>query len=178
VHAEIIEDPLFRQRYRFSSEGHLLRIDIWTDPGGGVLAEHVHPRLEERYQVVDGEVTFRVDGEPVHAGPGDRLVVPAGARHAFENTGTGTAHLLVEAEPAMRLRESIEDGAALGRAERFTAGGRPRTARALVEAAALAERYRDTVVLSSPPPFLQRFLFPPLARFARRDRRAADAPAR
>jgi Cupin domain len=116
--------------------------------------------------VLTGEVTFRVDGRPVVAGPGAQVVVPVGTRHSFRNTGTDTAHLEVEADPALQLRESIEEGASLARTERFTAAGRPRSLRALIEGAALARRYRDTVVLSSPPPVVQRMLFPLLARFA------------
>jgi quercetin dioxygenase-like cupin family protein len=164
--SEYIDDPLFRQCYRFSRAAEVLRVEIWTDPGGGVLAEHVHPQLEERYEVVEGEVTFNVDGEQRQAGPGERLVVAPGVRHSFQNTGTETAHLVVEADPALRLRESIEDGAALTRAESFSENGKPRSVRALVEGAALARRYRDTVVLSSPPPAVQRLLFPLLASFA------------
>jgi quercetin dioxygenase-like cupin family protein len=172
-----IEDPFFRQRYGFSRDGDVLRVEIWTDPGGGVLAEHSHPKLEERYEVLEGEVTFRLDREPRRAGPGERLVVPAGVRHSFQNTGQSIAHLVVEAEPAMQLRESIEDGVELFRTEKFTAGGKPRGLRALIEAAGLAHRYRKTVILSSPPPALQRLLFPLLARFAasNRERQAARA---
>jgi mannose-6-phosphate isomerase-like protein (cupin superfamily) len=166
MQSEFIEDPVFRQRYRFSRAGAALRIEIHTEPGGGVLADHVHPKLEERYEVLKGEVTFRVDGEPVVAGPGAKLVVAAGARHSFQNTGTETAQLAVEAEPALALRESIEGGAALARAHEFTATGKPRSLRALVEGAALAHRYRETVILSSPPPAVQRLLFPLLAKFA------------
>jgi hypothetical protein len=152
----------------------VLRVEIWTEPGGGVLAEHVHPKLEERYEVLEGEVTFRVDRKPRRAGRGERLVVPAGARHSFENTGQEIAHLVVEAEPALELRESIEHGVALARNQKFTASGKPRGLRALIEAAALAHRYRETVILSSPPPAAQRLLFPLLARFAAGNR----APAR
>ena len=170
-----IDDPLFRQRYRFSRHGEVLRVEIWTKPGGGVLAEHVHPQLEERYELVEGEVTFKVDGERQQAGPGERLVVAPGVRHSFENTGTETAHLVVEADPALQLRESIEEGAALARAESFTESGKPRSVRALVEGAALARRYRETVVLSSPPPAVQRLLFPLLARFASRNPEPAAA---
>jgi mannose-6-phosphate isomerase-like protein (cupin superfamily) len=163
---EFIDDPLFRQRYRFSRDGDVLHVEIHTEPGGGVLAEHVHPQLEERYEVVEGEVRFRVDGTPKLLGPGDRLVVPAGVRHSFQNSGDETAQLIVEAEPALRLRESIEEGAALARAEKFSPSGVPRSLRALCAAAALAQRYRETVVLTSPPPAVQRLLFPLLARFA------------
>jgi mannose-6-phosphate isomerase-like protein (cupin superfamily) len=173
MNSDFIADPVFRQRYRFRRDGDVLRIEIRTEPGGGVLADHVHPRLEERYEVLEGEVTFRVAGEPVVAAPGQKLVVPPGARHSFQNTGAETSHVEVEAEPALRLRESIEEGASLMQAERFSADGQPRSLRALIEAAALAHRYRETVILSSPPPFVQRLLFPPLARFSSR---TANAP--
>jgi mannose-6-phosphate isomerase-like protein (cupin superfamily) len=166
MNEEFVEDPLFRQRYRFGRDGDVLRVEIRTDPGGGVLADHVHPQLEERYQVLKGEVTFRVDGKPVVAGPGAKVVVTPGVRHSFQNTGTETSHLDVEAEPALQLRESIEEGASLARTEKFSATAKPRSFRALVAAAALADRYRETVVLSSPPPAVQRLLFPLLARFA------------
>ncbi len=161
------EDPLFKQRYGFSQSGDTLRVEIWTDPGGGVLAEHVHPVLEERFEILEGEITVTLDGQSKRLGPGDRAVVAPGVRHSFENTGGRPAHLVAEAEPAQNLRESIEEGARLTRTERFSEGGSPKSFRALVEAAALAERYRETVVLTSPPCMLQRVLFPPLARFAR-----------
>jgi quercetin dioxygenase-like cupin family protein len=174
---ELLNDPLFHQRYGFSREGDVLRVEIWTEPGGGVLAEHVHPKLEERYEVLEGEVTFRLDREPRRAGRGERLVVPEGVRHSFQNTGEGTAHLLVEVDPALQLRESIEDGVKLGETGMLTASGKPRGLRGLIEAAAVAHRYRETVVLSSPPRVMQRLLFPLLARFASRNREPASMPA-
>ena len=39
------------RRYRFAREDDVLRIDIWSDPGGGVLAEHFHPHAGGRYEV-------------------------------------------------------------------------------------------------------------------------------
>jgi mannose-6-phosphate isomerase-like protein (cupin superfamily) len=167
MQAKKIDDPLFKQSYGFSRHGETLRVEMWTDPGGGVRAEHIHPALEERYEVLEGEITINLDGETRRLGAGQRAVVPPGVRHSFENTGDRPAHLVAEAEPAQELRESIEDGARLARTERFSDTGQPQTVRALVEAAALAERYRETVVLTSPPRFVQRILFPPLARFAR-----------
>jgi hypothetical protein len=104
----------------------------------------------------------------VRAGAGERIVVPAGARHRFENTGAEVAQLRVEADPALELQESIEDGVALARAEKFDAKGNPKSLRAIVEGAALARRYRDTVVLCSPPRPVQSILFPLLAAFASR----------
>ena len=54
-----LEDPLFCQRYGFTRDDDLLRGEIWTDP-----------KLEERYEVVAGEVTFHVDGKPRRGGIG------------------------------------------------------------------------------------------------------------
>jgi hypothetical protein len=61
---------------------------------------------------------------------------------------------------------------------KLTASGKPRGLRALIEAAALANRYRENVVLSSPPPAMQRLLFPLLARFAASNRERAPVGAR
>jgi mannose-6-phosphate isomerase-like protein (cupin superfamily) len=167
MEAKRVDDPVFKQSYAFSRDGETLRIEMWTEPGGGVRAEHVHPVLEERYEVLEGEITINLDGESKRLGPGERAVVPPGARHSFENTGEQPAHLVAEAEPAQELQESIEAGARLARSERFSDRGSPQSLRALVEGAALAKRYRKTVVLSSPPRLVQRILFPPLSLLAR-----------
>jgi mannose-6-phosphate isomerase-like protein (cupin superfamily) len=170
---DLIHDQLFRQRYRFDRRGDVLRVDIWSDPGGGVLTEHFHPTLEERYEVVEGELTFHLDGSSQVLRAGERAVVAAGVRHRFENTGQGESHVRVEAEPAERLQESIEEGAALGSRGDISADGKPKSASALFAAAAIAQRYRGTVVLTTPPPFVQRLLFPLLARFARSNDRVS-----
>jgi mannose-6-phosphate isomerase-like protein (cupin superfamily) len=167
MEAKRVDDPVFKQSYTFSRDGETLRIEMWTEPGGGVRAEHVHPVLEERYEVLEGEITINLDGESKRLGPGERAVVPPGARHSVENTGERPARLVAEAEPAQELQESIEAGARLARSERFSDRGSPQSLRALVEGAALAERYRKTVVLTSPPRLVQRILFPPLSLLAR-----------
>ena len=45
----------------------------------------------------------------------------------------------------------------------------------LLAGAELLDRYRDIMVVTSPPPFLQRLLNPPLARLERRRRARARA---
>jgi quercetin dioxygenase-like cupin family protein len=76
---ETIEDPVVRQRYRLTHEGDVLRHEIEAYPGADV-PEHYHPSLEERFEVLEGQLTFWVDGEARRVGPGDRLVAPAGFR--------------------------------------------------------------------------------------------------
>jgi quercetin dioxygenase-like cupin family protein len=169
--AELVEDPLFNQRYRFSRQGDVLRVEIWAEPDGGVTIEHFHPRLQERFEVFEGEVTFRVDGQERRAGPGDKLVAERGVRHSYKNRGPAVAHLAAEAEPALDLQESIEEAAAMARAGKFTPRGFPRGLRARLEAAEFADRYRETTLVTSPPLIVQRILSPPLVWLERRRRR-------
>jgi hypothetical protein len=139
-----------------------------------VTVEHLHPHFEERFEVYEGEITFTVDGEEQTVGPGGKLAAEAGARHSYLNTGAGQAHLAAEAEPALDLQQSIEEAAAMAREGKFTSSGRPKPG-AILEAAEFAHRYRETTVLLSPPPFLQRILFPPMAWLQRRRPRAATS---
>jgi hypothetical protein len=44
---QLIHDPVIGQRYRFSQEGEVLRVEVFADPGSK-LPEHLHPQLEER----------------------------------------------------------------------------------------------------------------------------------
>ena len=168
----LVEDPLFHQRYRFSRDGDTQRVEIWSDPGGGVTVEHLHPHFEERFEVYEGEVTFKVDGEEQKLGPGGRLAAAPGVSHSFENRGSGQAHLAAEVDTDLPLLKSIEEAAAMAQAGKFTSGGLPRGPSALLEAAEFAHRYRETTVLTSPPAFVQRILFPPLLWLQRRRRRA------
>jgi quercetin dioxygenase-like cupin family protein len=159
----LVEDPVRRQRYGFSREGEVLRVELWADPGGEVPV-HVHPSQQERYEIRAGEFRITVDGESRLATAGDRLIAPAGSWHRFENVGEGEAHMLVEVEPAGDLQAFLERAAELARAGKYTRRGVPRGLRAALELAVFADDFRDTTVLRWPPPAMQR----PLAKLGRR----------
>ena len=167
----LIEDPVFRYRLRLSREDEVLRGEFWVQPGGGGTIEHLHPPLEERFEVLEGELSYRADGTDHIAHAGERFTIPPGVRHSFRNSGHGTAHLVVEMEPALQMAQLFEDAAALGRAGKWIAVGRrgiPTGPRALLEMADFLDRYRDIFIPTSPPRRLQRIAIPPLARIARR----------
>jgi quercetin dioxygenase-like cupin family protein len=167
--SDLIQDPVRRQRYRFSREADVLRAEVWADPGGDVPA-HWHPSQEERFEVLAGEVRFRVGGKVLRVGPGDRLVAPSGVPHSFKNTGRSEARLRVEVEPALTLQDFLEEAAALARAGKFNRLGVPSGFGAALELADLVERYREVTVMAFPPPSLQRIVVSPLARLYRRRR--------
>jgi quercetin dioxygenase-like cupin family protein len=155
----LVEDPVLKQRYRFTREGDLLTVEAWVDPGGGVTP-HVHPAMEERFKVLEGEIEFLV-GRRWRKLP--EVVVPAGTRHAYRNRSAEPAHMVTEVTPPMELEHFLTDVAALARAGRFTRRGLPTSPAAVPELARLALRYRDTVELETP----LRPLLPLAARFGR-----------
>jgi quercetin dioxygenase-like cupin family protein len=103
------------------SEGpDLLAMDVVWPRAGHRAAAHVHPEMEERYEVRQGTAAFRVGDEPERtAGPGETVVVPPGTRHLAWNPTDGEVRLRIEMRPALRWAEFVErlfsgeDGAAL-----------------------------------------------------------------
>jgi quercetin dioxygenase-like cupin family protein len=178
-----VRDPVFGTRYIFTRDSDpdgspVLRVELWVDPGGGVSA-HVHPAMEERFTVLDGRAEFLGGRRWRAAGPGETVVVPPGTRHAFRNRSQDVAHVRCEARPPSTLQAFLEDAAGLSRAGKLSRVGLP-TPRGLLAAAVLAHEYRDMVVLGfpAPPAPVQRLLWPPLARLAkRRGHRAGEFAA-
>ncbi|HWH45083.1 MAG TPA: cupin domain-containing protein [Thermoleophilaceae bacterium] len=178
-----VEDPVFRCRYRFEratgADGReVQRIEMWVDPGGGVTP-HIHPTMDERFEVIGGTAQFLAGRRWITAGPGESVDVPAGTRHAFRNRGDEVAHVMAEATPPSSLQAFLEDVAGLSRAGKLTRIGLPSPS-GLLEAAVLIDAYSDMVELlwPAPPRPLQRLIVPPLARFAaKRGRRAGEFAA-
>jgi quercetin dioxygenase-like cupin family protein len=178
--SEWIEDPVLRQRLSFSrttdEDGtEVLHIDTFIDPGGGVTP-HIHPSMEERFEVLEGTVSFLSGREWVSAGRGETVVVPAGARHAYKNKSDGQAHMVCHARPPSTLQEFLEDTVRLSRSGGLSKLAIPKSPHALLEGIVMAHEYREMVTLlfpPFPPPAVQRILIPPLARLgARRGIRA------
>jgi quercetin dioxygenase-like cupin family protein len=169
----LIEDPALRQRYIFRSVtaedgSEILEAEVWVEPGGGVVP-HVHPTFEERFHVLDGEVTFWVDRKRIVTRAGEVAVVPVGALHNYANRSRALAHFKTHVSPPdPELREFLEDAAALGRARLSTRHAMPRSWRGLLGLAAMADHYKRTTVVMLPPPWAQRLFLGPLVPIARR----------
>ena len=174
MEGQIVEDPALRQRYRFSHSvdpdgGAVLHVEAWVDPGGGVTP-HVHPAMEERFHVLAGNPSLLAGRDWARHAPGDEIVVAPGTRHAYRNETDAPVHMRTDVRPPSSLQAFLEEVAELSQAGMISHRGLPRRPAALVRAAALAQRHRDMVTLlfpPMPPPFVQRLLFPPLAKLAR-----------
>jgi mannose-6-phosphate isomerase-like protein (cupin superfamily) len=170
---ELTIDPVLRMRSRFwrtSEDGReVLNIETWVDPGGGVTP-HIHPAMEERFEVLEGRPQFLAGRSWKEARPGETVLVAQGTRHAFRNRGSEVAHFVCHATPPSTLQEFLEDAAALSRAGAITRRALPRSVDGLLQAAVMADHYRDMVTLLAPlpPPAIQRVVIPPLARAGER----------
>jgi mannose-6-phosphate isomerase-like protein (cupin superfamily) len=85
----------------------LLRMDVsWTKPGARAL-RHMHPGMEERWEVLDGRAAFEVDGVCVEAGAGSSVVAPQGRPHLAWNPTDEPVRLRIEMRPALRWADFV-----------------------------------------------------------------------
>lgn len=170
---ELIEDPVLGMRSRFwrttEDRGEVLHVETWVDPGGGVTP-HIHPAMEERFEVLDGRPEFLSGRSWKESRAGQTVLVPPGTRHAFRNRSDEVAHFVCRATPPSTLQEFLEDAAALSRAGAITSRAIPRSLDGLLQAAVMVHHYRDMVTLLAPlpPPAIQRPVMPALARAGER----------
>ena len=117
----MIENPATGERIDFESETPelLVMLSVWPRPGRRT-GEHVHPAMEERWEVLEGTAAFRVGGEERLGRPGDVVVAPPGVPHVAWNAGEGPVRVRIEMRPALRWREFVE--------RLFAAGGAPEPA--------------------------------------------------
>jgi quercetin dioxygenase-like cupin family protein len=79
----------------------------WVAPGTGAPT-HVHP-VEEVLTVCEGEAEMWMDQQRLIVTAGQSLIVPAGRKHGFRNSGTTTLHL--HAVLASPIFEATMEGA-------------------------------------------------------------------
>lgn len=72
---------------------------VLTLEPGEVVTEHYHPYSEEFLYLVRGEITARIDGEPVPLAAGEALHLRINVRHRLENDGTEPAFLVFQLGP-------------------------------------------------------------------------------
>ena len=71
-----------------------------TVPPGSGPPPHLHRREDEAFFVLDGELSIQVDGRSISATNGTWATLPKGTLHAFKNTGTRPANMLILVNPS------------------------------------------------------------------------------
>jgi len=149
-------DPVHRARYAFEPDGENMTVDAWIDPGGG-LPPHLHPRQEERWSVVEGEVRFQLGrGKRMITAADGEMVVAPGTKHGLTNVSDRQVHARCYVVPALGLQDFLEESSAAAREGLFMRGGIPRGLRGARWAGKFLGRHHQDVVMSFPPPLVVR----------------------
>src|ERR1700751_3343301 len=103
--------------YRFlatgdDTGGKYALFEALVGPGGGP-PPHVHSREDESFYVLEGELTFTVNGERVVAKAGTFANMPVGTPHSFKNESNKPAKMLISVAPAGLEQMFIEVGVPL-----------------------------------------------------------------
>ncbi len=104
IAGDVVDNPLSGERLRFEvgradSGGAYTQMRLALAPGGSVPFAHIHGDVEETFEVLEGEVTMEVGGDPHQARPGHTVVVPAGAAHRPRNLSDADAVVRVTVRP-------------------------------------------------------------------------------
>lgn len=128
--------------YRFLATGEDTagKYALWEAivlPGGGP-PPHVHSREEEGFYVLEGEITFTVNGERVVTTAGMFANMPVGTPHSFKNESTQPARMLISVAPAGLEKMFFEVGVPLPEGATTAA---PPTQEEIEQLLAVAPRY-------------------------------------
>lgn len=120
---------------------------------------HCHPKQAERFEVQEGALVFRVDGEERLVKAGEAIDIAKGSFHLVHNPHDEPALVVWTTRPALRTADFFWEMSEAGKGR-----AKPRA----VDAAAILREYEDVFRLASPPPFVQRMMFGCLAPFGTR----------
>ena len=108
--ASVIENPVSGERFRFLSDtgNGPLRLEMTVSAGAVSPPRHIHLRQQERFEVLDGEVTVLAGRDQVLLRAGGSCEIPPGRGHTWRNSGGRPARLLVEFWPGGAMRSFFE----------------------------------------------------------------------
>lgn len=107
--------------YRFlatgdETDGKYAMWEATISPGGGPPL-HRHRLEEESFYVLEGQITFQIDGQTVVAGPGTFANMPVGSAHSFKNQTEQPARMIISVAPSglelmfSEFGQQLEEGA-------------------------------------------------------------------
>jgi mannose-6-phosphate isomerase-like protein (cupin superfamily) len=114
-----------------------LEVEASYRPLGSPPPAHLHPGQDESFEILEGTMRARIDGEQVELPAGERLEIAAGQAHQMWNPGEDRARVRWVTSPALRTEEWFRTLDSLFAEDGAIAAGRE------VDFAALLEEYAD-----------------------------------
>ncbi len=166
---DVLENPVTGERIVFhrttaDTNGEVLEYEMTLRPAGFLAQNHLHPKQEERHEVVEGEVAITVAGEARVLRAGDVEVVPPATPHRLRTVSDEPVRLRMESRPALNSERLIETFVALARDGKVNEKGFP----SLLQLAVILREFEDEGYTVRPPLGVQRAIFGPLAALGRR----------
>jgi quercetin dioxygenase-like cupin family protein len=165
---EIWENPVTRERATVlelpqENPDRRATAELTARVGARVVGEHLHPALVERFTVLEGDLTLKLDGATSVLREGESAVIEAGVWHDWWNAGDRDVRARVDVTPGERFAHMIETLFGLARLGHTNSKGMPSP----LQLALVAQEFSDVIVFRSPPRVVQRALFGVLAPVAR-----------
>ncbi|KAI0081945.1 RmlC-like cupin [Panus rudis PR-1116 ss-1] len=112
------EMRVFKNLTKVASESAKFRRVLWTGrnsqlvimtiPVGGEIGQEIHT-VDQHLSFHSGTAKAVVNGKTEHVGPGDVVIVPAGAEHNFINTGQTPLILTTVYAPAEHKADTVHE---------------------------------------------------------------------
>jgi quercetin dioxygenase-like cupin family protein len=134
------------------SDGERVVIDVLVEPRGFVASAHMHPCQTEVFEVVEGELMFKVGGETITATAGTSVTVEPGTAHRFWNASESAVRFRCEVTPALQFEKLLETMFSLANDGKTNEKGLPNPFRLAV----IANHHFDDVRLPFPPAWMQK----------------------
>ncbi len=154
---DVIHNSITGETIRFietaaDSDGERVVIDVLVEPNGFVATAHQHPYQTEIFEVLEGEIVFKVGGETIVATAGTSVTVEPGTAHSFWNASETAARFRCVVSPALQFEALIETMFGLANDGKTNRKGLPNPFRLAV----IANHHFDDVRLPFPPAWLQK----------------------
>ena len=152
LHNPVTGETVHIVRSASDTDGEYVLVDVRVEPDGFVAATHVHPYQTEAFEVLEGEIEFKLGGKTIIAGAGEKVVVEPGTAHRFRNNGDTAARFRCEVRPALQFEQLLATMYALAADGKTNRKGMPNPLRLAV----IAKHHFDDVRLPFPPAWMQR----------------------
>lgn len=162
----VIGNPVSGETFTFPSTSadiasRCLRLEVTAPVGVVSPPRHIHRQEEERFEVLEGEITVLAGRGTKLLRAGDTCQIPPGQAHTWHNSGARPARMIVEFTPAGAVLSFFETFCGMAQEGRCDKRGQP----PLLQVAASLPLWQ--MYLASPPIPVQRFamaLLRPLAQ--------------
>jgi len=145
------------------TNGTQLQIECFSPVTTLKEPEHIHPFQENRFRLIAGQLSFKINGKEQIAYDGDVVSIPKNVPHHFWNSGSTEAHYIQEFYPALKIDQLFQSFFALARDGRLNKAGIPN----IFCTSVIMLAHEKEIRLVKPAWPIQRFVFRIFAPFGR-----------